>query len=112
MIRPSTKLRANGNYIDSIDHFPFVLRLSKHERIFSHTLSGLLASSVYATWSVRLCSVATFAIDRDMRLTEQGGTIMFTPIRTAKSCFAKMFILTPIVMALALAFVFAPATAE
>ena len=39
MIRPSTKLRANGNYIDNIDHFPFVLRLSKHERIFSHTPS-------------------------------------------------------------------------
>ena len=39
MIRPSTKLRANGNYIDNIDNCPFVLRLSKHERIFSHTLS-------------------------------------------------------------------------
>ena len=39
MTRPSTKLRANGNYIDYIDNFPFVLRLSKHERIFSHTLS-------------------------------------------------------------------------
>src|SRR3972149_12094521 len=39
MTRPSTELRANGNYIDNIDHFPFVLRLSKHERIFSHTLS-------------------------------------------------------------------------
>jgi hypothetical protein len=37
--RPSTKLRANGNYIDNIDNLPFVLRLSKHERIFSHTLS-------------------------------------------------------------------------
>ncbi len=36
---PSTKLRANGNYIDNIDKFPFVLRLSKHEQIFSHTLS-------------------------------------------------------------------------
>ena len=36
----STKLRANGNYIDNIDNFPFVLRLSKHERIFSHTLSA------------------------------------------------------------------------
>ena len=41
-LRPSTKLRAcpefiegtNGNYIESIDDFPFVLRLSKHERSF------------------------------------------------------------------------------
>jgi len=40
MTHPSTTLRANGNYIDNIDHFPFVLRLSKHERIFSHTLRG------------------------------------------------------------------------
>ena len=39
MTRPSTKLRTNGNYIDNIDNVPFVLRLSKHERIFSHTLS-------------------------------------------------------------------------
>ena len=39
MTRPSTKLRANGNFIDIIEHCPFVLRLSKHERIFSHTLS-------------------------------------------------------------------------
>ena len=46
MTRPSTKLRANGNYIDYIDNFPFVLRLSKHERIFSHTLSrGYLSLS-------------------------------------------------------------------
>jgi len=41
LTHPSTKLRANGNYIDNIDNFPFVLRLSKHERIFSHTLSAI-----------------------------------------------------------------------
>jgi len=40
MTRPSTKLRANGNYIDNIDNCPFVLRLSKHERIISHTLQS------------------------------------------------------------------------
>jgi len=40
MTRPSTKLRANGNYIENIDNCPFVLRLSKHERIISHTLQS------------------------------------------------------------------------
>ncbi len=34
LVCPSTKLRANGNYIDNINNFPFVLRLFKHERWF------------------------------------------------------------------------------
>ena len=46
MTHPSTKLRANGNYVDYIGNFPFVLRLSKHERIFSHTLSARSRSAV------------------------------------------------------------------
>jgi len=41
MTRPSTKLRANGNYIDNINNFPFVLRLSKHERFFTHAQFSL-----------------------------------------------------------------------
>ena len=52
MTRPSTKLRANGNYIENIDNCPFVLRLSKHERIISHTLqsknNGITQAALHA----------------------------------------------------------------
>jgi hypothetical protein len=34
-VHPSTKLRTNGGWIEIIGEFPFVLRLSKHEWLFS-----------------------------------------------------------------------------
>jgi hypothetical protein len=36
-VHPSTKLRTNGGGIEIIGEFPFVLRLSKHENLFSST---------------------------------------------------------------------------
>jgi hypothetical protein len=35
-VHPSTKLRTNGGWIEIIGEFPFVLRLSKHERLLRH----------------------------------------------------------------------------
>jgi len=37
VVHPSTKLRTNGGWIEIIGEFPFVLRLSKHECLFSAT---------------------------------------------------------------------------
>ncbi len=40
---PSTKLRANGNYIENIDDFPFMLSPSKHEKsFFSRIITPIL----------------------------------------------------------------------
>ena len=76
--RPSTKLRANGNYIDNSDHFPFVLRLSKHERIFSHTLS----------WKVEKLSPQLMALLVDSQ--EDFALFYPVPVRIASSLLPPM----------------------